>query len=83
MAYRDLPKRLDPELPKLFRTLPRLPYGIRPVPEFSEKTVPAGYYSLRRAGPGRIEKQKPRGTSRVPRGCLPCGTVTTANSCRR
>jgi uncharacterized protein (DUF885 family) len=50
MAYRDLAKRVDPELPKLFRTLPRLPYGIRPVPEFSEKTVPAGYYS-----PGSLE----------------------------
>ncbi|WP_224249417.1 DUF885 domain-containing protein [Hyalangium gracile] len=44
-AYRDVAKRVDPELPRLFRTLPRLPYGIRPVPEFSEKTVPAGYYT--------------------------------------
>ena len=50
MAYRDVAKRLDPELPKVFRTLPRLPYGIRPVPEFSEKTVPAGYYN-----PGSLE----------------------------
>ncbi|HYH95202.1 DUF885 domain-containing protein [Hyalangium sp.] len=50
MAYRDAAKRLDPELPKLFGMLPRLPYGIRPVPEFSEKTVPAGYYN-----PGSLE----------------------------
>lgn len=50
MTYRDLSKRLDPELPKLFGKLPRLTYGIRPVPEFSEKTVPAGYYN-----PGSVE----------------------------
>ena len=50
LAYRDVAKRLDPELPKLFGTLPRLTYGIRPVPEFSEKTVPAGYYN-----PGSVE----------------------------
>jgi uncharacterized protein (DUF885 family) len=50
MGYRDVAKRVDPELPKLFRTLPRLPYGILPVPEFSEKTVPAGYYM-----PGSLE----------------------------
>jgi uncharacterized protein (DUF885 family) len=29
MAYRDIGKRADAELPKLFATLPRLPYGIR------------------------------------------------------
>jgi uncharacterized protein (DUF885 family) len=28
-AYRDLAKRVDAELPKLFAELPRLPYGIR------------------------------------------------------
>jgi uncharacterized protein (DUF885 family) len=50
MGYRDAAKRVDPELPRLFRTLPRLPYGILPVPEHSEKTVPAGYYM-----PGSLE----------------------------
>jgi uncharacterized protein (DUF885 family) len=29
MAYRDMAKRADAELPKLFAELPRLPYGIR------------------------------------------------------
>jgi uncharacterized protein (DUF885 family) len=29
MAYRDIGKRADAELPKLFAVLPRLPYGIR------------------------------------------------------
>ena len=31
-AFRDIAKRVDPELPKLFAELPRLPYGIREIP---------------------------------------------------
>ena len=30
--YRDIAKRVDPELPKLFAQLPRAPYGIRAIP---------------------------------------------------
>jgi len=44
MGYRDICKRVDPELPKLFRTLPRLTYGVQPVPKYSEKTQPTAYY---------------------------------------
>ena len=33
-GYRDIAKRADAELPKLFAELPRLPYGIRPMPEY-------------------------------------------------
>ena len=37
-------KRMDGELPRLFKTLPRLPYGIRPIPEFSAPGNYAAYY---------------------------------------
>jgi uncharacterized protein (DUF885 family) len=33
-AYRDIAKRADAELPKLFAELPRMPYGIRPMEEY-------------------------------------------------
>jgi len=33
-AYRDMAKRVDAELPKLFAELPRLPYGIRAMEAF-------------------------------------------------
>ena len=31
-AYRDIGKRIEPELPKLFAELPRMPYGVRAIP---------------------------------------------------
>jgi uncharacterized protein (DUF885 family) len=43
-AYRDVAKRIDPELPKLFGKLPRLPYGVLPVPEYAEKSQTTAYY---------------------------------------
>lgn len=44
-GYRDIAKRIDPELPRLFGRLPRLPYGVYPVPEYSERTQTTAYYN--------------------------------------
>lgn len=43
-AYRALGKRVDPLIPKLFRSFPSLPYGIEPVPEFRAKGASTAYY---------------------------------------
>ncbi|MCA0899508.1 DUF885 domain-containing protein [Microbulbifer agarilyticus] len=48
--YRDIAKRIDGEIPALFRTLPRLPYGIKRIPEYSEKSQTTAYYQ-----PGSME----------------------------
>ncbi len=42
-GFRDIAKRVDPELPKLFAELPRTPYGIREIPAFRGQT--AEHYS--------------------------------------
>ncbi len=44
MAYRDIAKRIDPELMKLFGKLPRTPYGVLPVPSYAEKSQTTAYY---------------------------------------
>jgi uncharacterized protein (DUF885 family) len=53
-SYRDICKRLDAALPRLFRTLPRLPYGVVPVPSYSEKVQTTAYYF-----PGSPEAGRP------------------------
>ena len=37
-------KKMDGELPKLFKTLPRTPYGIRKVPDYIAPQTTAAYY---------------------------------------
>lgn len=54
-GYRDISKRIDPGLVKLFGTLPRLPYGVNPIPAYAEKSQTTAYYepgSLAAARPG-------------------------------
>lgn len=42
--YRDIAKRIDGELPALFGTLPRMPYGVKPIPSYSEQSQTTAYY---------------------------------------
>lgn len=43
--YRDISKRIDPELVKLFGKLPRLPYGVTTIPSFMARSQTTAYYS--------------------------------------
>jgi len=52
--YRDIAKRADPELMKLFGKLPRTPYGVIPVPAYAEKSQTTAYYQ-----PGSVKAGRP------------------------
>jgi uncharacterized protein (DUF885 family) len=52
--YREIAKRADPELMKLFGTLPRTPYGVIPVPSYAEKSQTTAYYQR-----GSVEAGRP------------------------
>ena len=51
-GYRDIAKRIDPELPKLFGRLPRLPYGVKPM-ELGVETAPSAVYDSGSLAAGR------------------------------
>jgi len=52
--YRDIAKRIDPGLIRLFGRLPRTPYGVIAVPAYSERNVTTAYYM-----PGSPEAGRP------------------------
>ncbi|HEX7979378.1 MAG TPA: DUF885 domain-containing protein [Gemmatimonadaceae bacterium] len=43
-SYREIAQRIDPQLPKLFRRTPRLPYEIATVPSYAAPSQPTAYY---------------------------------------
>lgn len=53
-AYRDIAKRADPELSRLFGRLPRLTYGVKAIPDFAAKESPTAYYQS-----GSVEAGRP------------------------
>jgi uncharacterized protein (DUF885 family) len=53
-GYRDIAKRIDPELARLFGKLPRLPYGVKVVPASAEKSQTTAYYQ-----PGSVLAGRP------------------------
>ena len=42
--YRMICKKADAELPKFFGLLPRLPYGVKPIPDYQAPAAPTAYY---------------------------------------
>ncbi len=52
--YRDLCKRIDPQLTKLVRKLPRLPYGVIEIASFAAESQTTAYYL-----PGSAEAGRP------------------------
>ena len=53
-GYRDIAKQIDPKLVEFFGILPRLPYGVKAVPAYAEKSQSGAYYE-----PGSLKAGRP------------------------
>jgi uncharacterized protein (DUF885 family) len=52
-GYRVIAKKIDPELAHLFGKLPRLPYGVTPIPDFKAPSQTTAYYQAGAPSVGR------------------------------
>jgi uncharacterized protein (DUF885 family) len=52
-GYRIIAKKIDPELAHLFGKLPRLPYGVTPIPDFKAPSQTTAYYQAGAPSVGR------------------------------